>query len=246
MLDPGPAHTAPTYASRDPGSYVSTAMAVSPLAPASGGAVSPLPFAHMRLYCRVMDIALSEQKSALRKQAQATRELAHASVGDHAPLVLASRMFPLEATVHRRTISGFHPYQSEIDVRPLLGMLAGQGWTTALPVIMAKGQPLEFRRWLPGEPTSPGHWGILRPSDDAPVVEPDVLLVPMLAFDRKGFRLGYGGGYYDRTLEKLRALKKATAIGVAYAAQEVDAVPRGPHDQPLDFIMTEKELFACG
>jgi len=77
-------------------------------------------------------------------------------------------------------------------------------------------------------------------------IPPDVLLVPMLAFDRQGYRLGYGGGFYDRTLEKLRAFKKVWAVGVAYAAQEVDAVPRGAHDAPLDYVMTEQEIFACG
>jgi 5-formyltetrahydrofolate cyclo-ligase len=84
------------------------------------------------------------------------------------------------------------------------------------------------------------------PPETAPELLPDVLLVPMLAFDPLGYRLGYGGGFYDRTLEKLRSLKKVVAIGVAYAAQMVDGVPRGEHDAPLDHVMTERETFACG
>ena len=91
----------------------------------------------------------------------------------------------------------------------------------------------------------PGAWDIPVPVDSAPEVLPDVLLVPMLAFDRKGFRLGYGGGFYDRTLEKLRELKKVVAIGVAYHAQMVGEVPVGIHDAPLDYVMTEQETFAC-
>ncbi len=143
-------------------------------------------------------------------------------------------------------ISGFYPFESEIDVRPLLGKLGGEGWTTALPVIVGKDRALEFRRWYPGEPTVAGRWNIPRPVEDAPVVTPDVLLVPMLAFDRTGFRLGYGGGFYDRTLADLKMRKSVVAIGVAYAAQEVDFVPRGPHDMPLDFVMTEREVMRCG
>ena len=143
-------------------------------------------------------------------------------------------------------MSAFFPYQSEIDTRPLLGKLAGEGWTTALPIVIALGEPLIFRRWLSGEPTVPGVWGIPRPMDASPLVEPDVLLVPLMAFDRQGYRLGYGGGFYDRTLEMLRSQKSIIAIGVAYGAQEVDAVPHADHDQALDFIMTEKEVFACG
>jgi 5-formyltetrahydrofolate cyclo-ligase len=91
-----------------------------------------------------------------------------------------------------------------------------------------------------------GLWDIPVPPETAPEVIPDVLLVPMLAFDRRGYRLGYGGGFYDRTLEKLRALKKVTAVGVAYHAQMADDVPVGPHDAPLDYVMTEQETFACG
>jgi 5-formyltetrahydrofolate cyclo-ligase len=91
-----------------------------------------------------------------------------------------------------------------------------------------------------------GRWDIQVPPAEAPEVLPDVLLVPLLAFDREGFRLGYGGGFYDRTLEKLRALKEVTAIGIAYAGQEMDTVPRDEFDQRLDWIMTEKETFKCG
>lgn len=189
---------------------------------------------------------LLEQKAEARKIASLIRKTAHELARDAAPLQLAALAFPVKPSAQHKIVSAFFPYKSEIDTRPHLGRLAGEGWTTCLPIVIALGEPLIFRRWMPGQPTMPGTWGIPRPLDDAPLLEPDVLLVPMLAFDAKGFRLGYGGGFYDRTLETLRGKKKILAIGVAYAAQQVDSVPRGPHDQPLDFIMTEKEVFACG
>lgn len=138
-----------------------------------------------------------------------------------------------------RVVSGFKSFADEIDVLPLMARLARQGWRTALPVVVARGRPLLFRAWEPGEPTVAGPWSIPVPLATAPELEPDVLLVPMLAFDRQGFRLGYGGGFYDRTLAVLRAMKPVVAVGVAYAAQEVAELPRGPHDEPLDWILTE-------
>jgi 5-formyltetrahydrofolate cyclo-ligase len=185
-------------------------------------------------------------KSELRQVLLAQRQLIEPEVGQQKANALSGQVLPVEARGGCHILSAFHPTQSEIDVRPLLGKLAGEGWTPCLPVVLGKGLPLEFRRWYPGEALVLGKWGILRPADDAPVVEPDVLLVPLLAFDRQGYRLGYGGGFYDRTLEKLRGMKKVVAIGVAYAAQEIDAVPRDGHDQRLDYIMTEKGVFACG
>lgn len=186
---------------------------------------------------------LTERKAESRKTAAKARKTAHDLVKDDAPLKLAAQVFPVQPTSAQKIVSAFYPYKSEIDTRLLLGKLAGEGWTTCLPIVIALGEPLIFRRWLPGEPTVPGVWDIPRPTDDAPLLEPDVLLVPLMAFDRQGFRLGYGGGFYDRTLEQLRAKKSIIAIGVAYAAQEIDAVPHGPHDQPLDYVMTEAGLF---
>ena len=187
-----------------------------------------------------------EAKAALRKQAASFRLVAHAALANVAPLALIGHAIPGKPELARNIISGFFPHNTEIDTRPLLGHLAGEGWTTCLPIVIAQGKPLVFRRWLPGEPTVKGVWDIPRPPDTSPLLEPDVLLVPLMAFDRRGYRLGYGGGFYDRTLALLRNKKPVVAIGVAYAAQEVDRVPHGDHDQPMDFIMTEKEVFACG
>ena len=189
---------------------------------------------------------LDQIKKDARVAATAARLVAHEAWTDRAPLALASMPFPFQARAGFNVVSAFHPYQSEIDTRPLLGRMAGEGWTTALPIVLGKGLPLEFRRWLPGEPLIKGVWGIERPPETSPEVEPDILIIPLLAFDRQGFRLGYGGGFYDRTLEKLRIRKNIVAIGVGYSAQQMGAVPHGPHDQPLDYMMTEKEIFKCG
>lgn len=188
---------------------------------------------------------LVSQKIAARTSASTLRKALHAELKDNAPLALATLDFPVQPTPGRSIVSAFYPYQSEIDTRPLLGKLAGEGWSTCLPIVVRQGLPLIFRRWAPGAPTIAGVWGIPRPPEDASEVEPDVLIIPLLAFDRQGYRLGYGGGFYDRTLERLRTRKKIVAVGVGYSAQQVDEVPRGEHDQALDFIMTEREVISC-
>jgi 5-formyltetrahydrofolate cyclo-ligase len=188
---------------------------------------------------------LKDIKAEARKAAAKTRKAAHDALKDTAPQLLAAQQFPLQPTLTSKVVSAFFPYKSEIDTRALLGRLAGEGWTTCLPIVIALGEPLIFRRWLPGQLTTPGMWDIPQPTDDAELVEPDVLLVPMMAFDKNGFRLGYGGGFYDRTLEVLRAKKTITAIGVAYSAQEVDSVPHDSHDQALDYVLTEKGFHKC-
>jgi 5-formyltetrahydrofolate cyclo-ligase len=191
-----------------------------------------------------MDIA--EIKRKARAAAAKNRVVAHERLKDQAGLAIAGRGLPPELGLDGGTVSGFIPYKSEISTLPLLGVLAGSGWQTCLPVVIGEGQPLLFRSWRPEEPLVPGMWGIPMPPETVSEVEPDVLLVPMLAFDRAGYRLGYGGGFYDRTLEKLRKGKRVVAIGVAYHDQMVDQVPRGEHDAPLDFVMTEQETFKCG
>jgi len=139
--------------------------------------------------------------------------------------------------------AGYMPIGSELDCLPLLNRLAAAGVPLCLPVVTAPGQPLVFRSWLPDDPLAPGSFGTSEPTAAAPEVSPQVLLVPMLAFDRQGHRLGYGGGYYDRTLKALRAARDGgggiVAIGVAFAGQLRDKVPVSEDDQPLDWILTE-------
>ncbi|AWJ84938.1 5-formyltetrahydrofolate cyclo-ligase [Azospirillum sp. TSH58] len=143
-------------------------------------------------------------------------------------------------------IAGYWPLGSELDVRPLLLHLRTGGRSIALPVSGPRGQALTFRDWDPVLPLAAGRYGIHEPAADRPEVVPAVLLVPMLAFDRSGHRLGYGAGYYDRTLDALRAARSPSdgpvlAVGMAFAAQEMDAVPCGAHDERLDWILTERE-----
>lgn len=130
----------------------------------------------------------------------------------------------------------YYPVRSEIDGLPLAHHLSGRGWTLALPVINAGG-PLTFHLWEPGAPLVAGPFGIPQPID-APAVTPTVILVPLLAFDAQGHRLGYGGGHYDRTLAALRTCGPLLAIGLAYDGQEVAAIPAGAHDQRLDLVLT--------
>ena len=145
---------------------------------------------------------------------------------------------PLDAGM---IVSGFWPSKGEIDVLPLLHDLHGAGFPCALPVVIGHGEPLEFRRWTPETTMEPGNFRIPVPPADAEVLSPRVLLVPLLAFDRRGHRLGWGAGFYDRTLAALRAAHEALAVGIAFSAQQVDRVPTGPFDQPLDWLVTERE-----
>ncbi len=188
---------------------------------------------------------LPQEKAEFRKAAAANRRTVHEQLAASAPLLLASVPFPAKPEQGFSCVSSFHPFRSEIDTRPLLGRLTGDGWTTALPVVVGKGSPLIFRRWLPGEPLFRDAMGIEEPMPGAPEVEPDVLIIPLLAFDRKGYRLGYGGGYYDRTLKALRARKRLIAIGAAYAAQEMSSVPHEAHDEKLNYVMTERGIITC-
>ena len=191
-------------------------------------------------------MSIAEIKKSARGAAAKRRAEAHAALKDEAGLALAARGLPDGLATRRGIVSGFIPYKSEITTLPLMAALLRLGWQTALPVVIAPDTPLVFRTWSPGDRLEPGVWDIPVPLAAAPEVLPDLLLVPGLSFDRKGFRLGYGGGFYDRTLAKLRAVKPVTAIGVAYHAQIVDEVVRDVFDAPLDYVMTEQETIACG
>jgi 5-formyltetrahydrofolate cyclo-ligase len=183
---------------------------------------------------------LDQEKRALRSDAAKRRKVAAAAGGD-AGEALAGRFLDAVPLPADAAVSGYWPIRTEIDLLPLLGQLAARGHRLALPVVAGEAQPLVFRRWREGDAMAEGPYGIREPLDGAPAVDPDVLLVPLLAFDRAGYRLGYGGGFYDRSLAGLRARKTVTAVGVAWAAQEVDAVPHDGRDQPLDWIVTERE-----
>ncbi len=141
-------------------------------------------------------------------------------------------------------VSGFWPIKDEIDIKPLMTELHSDGCTIALPVVQGRAQRLLFRVWRPGDVLEAGVFGTLQPSAQCEVVEPDALLVPLLACDRDGWRLGYGGGFYDRTIEELRQKRPVTAIGVGFDGQLVPEVPHGPDDQRLDWLLTDRRASA--
>ncbi len=142
-------------------------------------------------------------------------------------------------------ISAYAPIRSELSPLPLLRGCAAAGAKLALPVVVGRGQPLVMKEWRLGAPVKRGVWGITEPADDAAEVFPDIVIVPLLAFDRRGHRIGYGAGYYDMTIARLRTMKQVTAIGIALAAQEIPEVPATPRDARLDRVLTEREAIDC-
>jgi 5-formyltetrahydrofolate cyclo-ligase len=175
---------------------------------------------------------LAEHKAVIRKAAGERRAAAFAS-GDRA--LGAARLTEALALHAGKVVSGYMPIRSEID--PLPAMAAHRG-PVCVPIIDGPGLPLRFRAWTPSAVMVAGGFGTVVPAS-GDWLRPEVLVVPLLAFDRRGFRLGYGGGFYDRTLEGLRREGPVIAIGFAWAAQEMDEVPIEPTDQPLDLIVTE-------
>lgn len=190
-----------------------------------------------------MSDILEREKKQLRSSASAARAAAYKAVPD-APRQLAERLCDAEAIPKQAAVSGYWPMGSELDTRPLLQMLHERGHRLCLPVVVRSGARLVFRLWQPGDELEPAGFGTQVPAESQPDVIPNVLLVPLLAFDREGYRLGYGGGFYDRTLSHWREKRNILAIGLAFAGQEMSAVPRGKHDQPLDMIVTEDEVIA--
>jgi len=184
---------------------------------------------------------IAATKAELRRSMQALRDALPAANRVAAAEALAARGLPVpvpEGTV----VSAYSPLKSEISPVPLMRRLADVGAKLALPVVVARGKPLVMRAFAFGDVLGSGVWGIREPKPEAPEVYPDILLVPLLAFDRAGFRLGYGAGHYDVTIARLRAMKPIWTIGVAFAAQEVPEVPRERHDEKLDFVLTESEV----
>jgi 5-formyltetrahydrofolate cyclo-ligase len=181
-------------------------------------------------------------KASVRRAALARREALPADERQAAGLAVAERGLPVEVAPGT-VVSGFSPVKSEISPLPLLRRLADAGASLALPVVTGRGQPLVMRAWSFGAPLVAGVWGIREPPADVPEVFPDILIVPLVAFDRRGYRLGYGGGYYDRTIARLRTMKPVMAIGLSFAAQQIDEVPTTPRDECLDLVLTEGGTF---
>ena len=159
-------------------------------------------------------------------------------------IAAAGLRFVRERAVSGAVIAAYWPLPDEADPRVLLAALVRARYVTALPRVVAPREPLAFYGWSPGEPLEEGKFGLREPRV-GPALTPSILLVPLAAFDRAGHRIGYGAGYYDRTLGALRARRPVLAVGVAFAAQEIAAAPAESHDQPLDFVLTERELIVC-
>jgi 5-formyltetrahydrofolate cyclo-ligase len=184
-------------------------------------------------------------KGDLRLAAMARRDAIPAAERLQAAQRIAERGLPHE--LGRRlgpsvTVSAYSPLKSEISPLPLMRRCADVGAALALPVVVGRGKALIMRAWSFGAPLGSGVWGIREPTADAAEVFPDILLVPLLAFDRTGHRIGYGAGYYDMTIAALRTRKPVVAIGIGFAAQEIAAVPATPRDARLDLMLTERDV----
>jgi 5-formyltetrahydrofolate cyclo-ligase len=190
-------------------------------------------------------MTVEDKKKRLRKRMRALRLVADQKDG---PGAARGVMAHLLAAVDKvgigqgSVVAGYWPIVTELDDRPLLARLDERGVICALPVVVSAGAPLQFRRWRPLDELEPGVLGTSHPLVTTPEVVPDVVLAPLLACDGEGYRLGQGGGYYDRTLAAMRSRGAVTAVGVGFAVQRVDAVPRSANDERLDWILTEEML----
>jgi len=181
---------------------------------------------------------LAAEKTAARKAALARRKAAFDAAGPDA----SARLSSVVAGHRGVPLSGFMAIRTEIDPRPVMEEAAAHG-PVCVPVIQGRGLPLRFSRWEPGMTMREGPFGAMIPVVDD-FIEPEILIVPLVAFTREGGRLGYGGGFYDRTLAGLRAKRPTRAIGFAFAAQEAATLPLDATDQPLDMVVTEQEIIA--
>jgi 5-formyltetrahydrofolate cyclo-ligase len=185
----------------------------------------------------MIDAAIDDAKAGLRAAAHRKRAAIHSGARTEAAKAAAAHFFDGVVLRPNDVVALYWPIRDELDCKPVLTRLMDAGQPVCLPVVIGDGMPLELRLWQDGAPLYPSGFGTLAPAEDAPLAEPDVIVMPLLGFDRLGTRLGYGGGYYDRTLEILG--KAPRLIGYAFADQEMDLVPREPHDVPLDAVVTE-------
>ena len=187
-------------------------------------------------------MSIAEQKERLRQSAQSRRREVAQAAGSRAGAQLAAHAVSGFGHLAGYAMSGYLAIGTEIDVSPTMAALDERGLITALPVVTGPARPLLFRQWHGDMKLEAGPLGTRHPPPSAPDVMPDLLIIPMLAFDLSGYRMGWGGGFYDRTLAALRRQKQVIAIGAAFAAQQVDKVPIDDHDARLDWIVTEAGL----
>ena len=185
-------------------------------------------------------MSLDIAKKTARKAASRARQSAANDAGVEGAALFAENLMRHVSIDADAVVSGYLPIGSELDVRRAMTACLSKGADICMPTVVAEATPLVFRRWRDGDPLIEEKFGTLAPGQEAPERVPSILIVPMLAFDRQGYRLGYGGGFYDRTLAALRAAGPVLAVGAAFAGQEVKTVPHDALDQPLDLIVTER------
>ena len=183
------------------------------------------------------DPKIEEAKAALRLQARATRAAINAATRSAAAQAVTVHFFTAISLKPTDIVAAYWRIKDEMDCQPILVRLMDSFQPVCLPVVLGDDLPLELRLWEQGAALYEAGFGTLAPAELAPQVEPDIIIVPLLGFDKRGTRLGYGGGYYDRTFDKLS--KRPRLVGIAFAAQELDEIPRDAHDIPLDIIITE-------
>ncbi len=189
--------------------------------------------------------AISAQKAKLRVEAAARRKQISLKSGAQAAQAIAERGAPfIEALNVPHEAGGYHALRHELDPAPLLNCLHGKRFRIGLPRT-GEGALLSFREWRPGDPLERGKLGVFEPSRMQPAMQPAIVLVPVVAFDRMGNRLGYGAGWYDACLRDLRGGRRVIAIGIAFDEQEFPEVPREPQDEPLDTVLTPSGIIAC-
>jgi len=187
------------------------------------------------------DIGVVPTKSELRRAALARRDALDESARRAAAEAIAARPLPF-AVRPGTVVAGYAPIRSELDPVPLLRRCAEAGALIALPRVLRRDAPLAFLAWRPGDPLAPGAFGIGEPLPEARALDPDIVLVPLAAFDRAGHRVGYGAGFYDRTLRALRQRGPVLTVGIGFSAQEVDTVPVSGHDEAVDLVLTERDV----
>jgi 5-formyltetrahydrofolate cyclo-ligase len=185
----------------------------------------------------LINAGIEDAKAALRRTAQARRAALRPEERTQAARAAAQHFAAHVNLAPREIVAVYWPIRDELDCRPVMALLVDAGQPLCLPVVVGSEAPLQLRLWASGAPLYPAGFGTLAPEEAAQLVEPDVIVMPLLGFDRLGTRLGYGGGYYDRTLAILT--KRPRLVGYAFACQEIDSVPRDPHDVPLDAVVTE-------
>ncbi len=188
---------------------------------------------------------IESAKKSLREEVMKKRVAVHTQSRDRAAATVRDLFLQTLPLRPNMIVAGYWPLSGELDTTPLLNALAEKKYSVCLPVVTDHKDPLIFRAWNPGMTLTEGYSGTKVPPTSAPVQEPDIIMVPLIAFDRAGYRLGYGGGFYDRTLNALRAERTILAVGLGYGVQQVPIVPHDGGDAKLDWVVTDEAAINC-